>query len=90
MCSRGNYQGTDGHLGTHAPSTYTDTYKPSDGIRRAKTLGGDEVMGRTSVLATEAIRGRLPEPLHQVSLRLEQISPALVGTQPDPHLLAPS
>lgn len=75
------------HLGTH---TYTDTYKPSDGIRRAKTLGGDEVMGRTSVLATEAIRGQLPEPLHQVSLRLEQISPALVGTQPDPHLLAPS
>lgn len=58
-----------------------------DGIRRAELLCGDEVMGRTRVLATtEAAHGQLPEPLNPGRQQLEQTSPAKVGTQPDPHL----
>lgn len=57
-------------------SSYTDTYKSSDHIRRAEALGGDDVMERTGVFATEATHGELPEPLHQVRLQLGQTSPA--------------
>lgn len=59
-----------------------------DGIRRAEISCSDEVMGRTSVLATETTPGQMPEPLHHMRLQLERSSPAQAGTHPNPNLSA--